>query len=202
MHSCSVAVRALLRIEQKADKYRQENDKRLPGLNGQILVFSISHDEHDARLYGHYALIDRENWSYYRYPIRKFCMIVREDDALALHNFVRNLLKEHVPKHVGRLHNALTALPDPTTASPSASQMALNDELRSMVASHQSQLEQGRKDLEQRRKDAEQQREDLRSMVGSLESQLEHQRKDLEQQRRDAEQQRKELMALFQARTT
>ena len=43
MHSCSVAVRALLRIEQEADKYRPE--KKIESLNGQVLVFSISHDQ-------------------------------------------------------------------------------------------------------------------------------------------------------------
>lgn len=53
MHSCSVAVRALLRIEQEADKYRRE--KKIDNLNRQVLVFSISHDQQDARLHGHYA---------------------------------------------------------------------------------------------------------------------------------------------------
>jgi hypothetical protein len=59
MHSCSVAVKALLRIEQKANKYRQKKDieKKTDNLNEQVLVFSISHDQQNARLYEHYDIV-------------------------------------------------------------------------------------------------------------------------------------------------
>ena len=114
MHSCSVAVRALLRIEQEADKYRPEKEmeKRTDNLNGQVLIFSISHDQQDARLYGHYATVQREKWTYYRYRIRKFDL-TDNNSLLAIHNFVRNILKSHLPGHVRRLKDALVALPDP-----------------------------------------------------------------------------------------
>ena len=110
MHSCSVAVRSLLRIVQEADKYRSE--EKLVSLNGQVLVFSISHDQQDARLYGHYATVQGEKWTYYRYRIRKFD-ITDSNSLLAIHNFVRNLLKSYLPGHVQRLKDALGALPDP-----------------------------------------------------------------------------------------
>lgn len=110
MHSCSVAVRALLRIEQEADKYRSE--KKTDSLNRQVLVFSISHDQEDARLYGHYAIVQGEKWTYYRYRIRKFDL-TDNNSLLVIHNFVRNILKSHLPEHVRRLKNALAALPDP-----------------------------------------------------------------------------------------
>ena len=42
MHSYSITVRALLRIEQEANKYRPE--KKTDNLNEQVLVFFISHD--------------------------------------------------------------------------------------------------------------------------------------------------------------
>ena len=58
MHSCSVAVKALLKLEQKADQYQE--DKQFESLLGKILVYSISHDQKDARLYGHYALVEGE----------------------------------------------------------------------------------------------------------------------------------------------
>jgi hypothetical protein len=112
MHSCSVAVRALLRIEQEADKYRQEIRKKAESLSRQVLVFSISHDQQDARLYGHYAIVQGEKWTYYRYPIQKFDL-TKKDSLLAIHNFVRNILKSHLPEHVQRLKDALAALPDP-----------------------------------------------------------------------------------------
>ena len=110
MHSCSVAVRAILRIEQEADKYRSE--KKMDSLSGQLLVFSISHDQQDARLHGHYAIIQGQKWTYYRYRIRKFDL-TDNNSLLAVHNFVRNILKSHLPGHVQRLKDALTALPDP-----------------------------------------------------------------------------------------
>ena len=114
MHSCSVAVRALLRIEQEADKYRQEKGigKKADSLNGQVLVFSISHDQQDARLYGHYAIVQGEKWTYYRYRIRKFDL-TDNNSLLAIHSFVRNLLKSHLSGHLQRLKDALAALPDP-----------------------------------------------------------------------------------------
>ena len=70
MHSCSVAVKALLKLEQKADQYRE--DKQFESLLGKIVVYSISHDQKDARLYGHYALVEEEKWTYYRHYIRHF----------------------------------------------------------------------------------------------------------------------------------
>ena len=115
MHSCSVAVRALLRIEQEADKYRPEKkmEKKTDSLNGQVLVFSISHDQLDARLYGHYATLQGEKWTYYRYRIGRFDL-TNNNSVLAIHNVVRNILKSHLPGHVQRLKDAIAALPDPT----------------------------------------------------------------------------------------
>ena len=110
MHSCCVAVKALLRIEQEADKYRSE--KELDRLFSKVLVFSISHDQQDARLYGHFAIAQGQKWTYYRYRIRKFDL-TDYDSVLTLHNFVRNTLKSFLPGHVRRLKEALAALPDP-----------------------------------------------------------------------------------------
>ena len=122
MHSCSVAVRALLRIEQEADKYRLKKgiEKKTDSLNGQVLVFSISHDQKDARLYGHYAIVQWEKWAYYRYPIQKFDL-AKKASLLAIHNSVRNILKSHLPEHVRRLKDALAALPDPNKPLESSS---------------------------------------------------------------------------------
>lgn len=43
MHSNNVAVRAILKLEQEADKFRTKT--RLNESSKQILVFSLSHDE-------------------------------------------------------------------------------------------------------------------------------------------------------------
>ena len=135
MHSCSVAVRAILRIEQEADKYRQKKgiEKKAESLNRQTLVFSISHDQQDARLYGHYVIVQEEKWTYYRYPVKKFDL-TKTDSLLAIHNSVRNILKSHLPEHIKRLKDALAALPDPNNPPSSsglsfaASGISLNDD--------------------------------------------------------------------------
>ena len=126
MHSCSVAVRALLRIEQEADRYREE--KKFKALSGKILVFSLSHDQKDVQVYGHYALVQGDIWTYYRYAIKTFNILTDEDDLLVAHNFVRNVLKTHVAKHIERLKDALAALPEPSGLSFVASSMSLNNE--------------------------------------------------------------------------
>lgn len=122
MHSCSVAVRALLRIEQEADRYR--SPPKMNDLVWEVVVFSISHDHEDARLYGHYAVVDGQKWTYYRYRIRKFDL-TDNDSLLAIHNFVRNILNSYMPGLVRRLKDALSALPDPNelleSGTPSAS---------------------------------------------------------------------------------
>ena len=126
MHSCSVALRALLRIEEEADKYRLE--KMLASLNGQILVFSISHDQKDARLYGHYATIHEEKWTYHRYSIDSFKLFPKRDEILALHNYVHNILKTHLPTHVQRLKDALAAFPEPGVLSSAGTGMTSIDD--------------------------------------------------------------------------
>ena len=126
MHSCSVAVKALLKLEQKADQYRE--DKQFQSLLGKIVVYSISHDQKDARLYGHYALVEEEKWTYYRHHIRKFDIAHEERDLLALHNFARNILITHASKLLKRLQKAIAALPISSTLSFSAGTMSLEDD--------------------------------------------------------------------------
>jgi hypothetical protein len=126
MHSCSVAVRAILRIEQEADKYREE--AKLEELSGQILVYSISHDEQDVRLYGHYAIIQGEKWTYYRYRIDTFNILSSQRHLLSLYNFGQNVLKAHVLGHVERLKGALLAQPEPSALSFDTTGMSLNED--------------------------------------------------------------------------
>lgn len=53
-----------------------------------------------------------KKWTYYRYRIRKFDL-TDNNSLLAIHNFVRNILKSYYPGHVRRLEDTLAALPDP-----------------------------------------------------------------------------------------
>lgn len=133
MHSCSVAVKALLKLEQKADQYRE--DTQFESLLGRILVYSISHDQKDARLYGHYALVEGERWIYHRHCIEKFDIGRKEKDLLALHNFARNVLTLYAPKLLRRLQKAIAVLPVSSTLSSSSGTM--NFEVDSQQGSQQ-----------------------------------------------------------------
>ena len=123
MHSCSVAVKALLKLEQKADQYQE--DKQFESLLGKILVYSISHDQKDARLYGHYALVEGEKRTYYRHFIEKFDIGYKERDLLTLHIFARNVLTVYASKLLKRLQKAIAALPVSSTLLSSAATMNL-----------------------------------------------------------------------------
>jgi hypothetical protein len=74
MHSSSVAIKAILRSEQVADEYRRRKamETKMDSLSGRVLVFSISYNSQDARVYGHFARVQGEKWSYYRRRVRKY----------------------------------------------------------------------------------------------------------------------------------
>ncbi|KAI9891862.1 MAG: hypothetical protein M1814_002247 [Vezdaea aestivalis] len=129
MHSCSVAVRAILRIEQEADKYRLSNGKTANGLgslSGSAVVYSVSHDQKNARLHAHYAIVQGQKWTYHRHCIRQFNLFNLKD-LLNIYNFVQNLLKTQVKSHVDRLKAALKLFPEPTTLSFYTSEMSIGE---------------------------------------------------------------------------
>lgn len=128
MHSCSVAVKAVLDLRRAADL--EKSTHRVKELSGRILVFSISHDDQDARLYGHFAKVDDNDpmqWTYHRYLIRKFDFI-EGDGLLTLHNFVQNLFALYVPKFIEQLKKDVEDLPkyDPKESTvPSESEVPI-----------------------------------------------------------------------------
>ena len=205
MHSCSVAVRAFLRIEQEADKYRSE--QKLENLIGETVVFSISHDQQDVRLYGHYAIIREEKWTYYRYRIGTFNILTSQKDLLTLYNFVQNVLKSHALDLVKRLKKALSALPEPSTLSFHASSISLNDDIQPNFAvpalpgvslNRETAMTKGQNDrlLEQIMKQNEQiskLMEQLKEERQKHEEQMEKQKKQMEEQRKQMEEQRKQI---------
>lgn len=208
MHSSSVAIRALLRIEQEADKYRLE--KRMARLNGRILVFSISHNHREARLYGHYALIHDEQWTYHRYCVNIFFILTNRDDILVMHNFVQNLFRMYQPELAQQLKDALAALPMPgQVSSPTGGMtLAINNSqkrspgrdangfaipgvpvstLRSGDSAAKQQIDRLTQQLEQQR---QQQREREAEMDERQKEEMEQHKERMEQQQQQMEQQR------------
>ena len=212
MHSCSVAVKALLKLEQKADQYRE--DKQFESLLGNIVVYSISHDQKDARLYGHYALVEEEKWTYYRHHIRHFHIAHEERDLLALHNFARNILVIHASKLLKRLQKAIAVLPISSTLSFSAGTMNLEDDSRGFQQSSQGrdaegfaipvlpasaqklfdeQKEQMDKLLQQMERQREENKEKEERQREENKEKEERQREEMEQQRKENKEQMDEL---------
>ena len=81
MHSGSVALRGILRLVQEADRHRL--NKKLTSLSGRTLVFSISHDQRDLRIHGHFVMIQGDKWTYHRCSVKSFHILTNEGDLLA-----------------------------------------------------------------------------------------------------------------------
>ncbi|MCJ1358969.1 MAG: hypothetical protein MMC33_008969 [Icmadophila ericetorum] len=207
MHSCSVAAKALLKLEQKADQYRE--DKQFESLLGKVLVYSISHDQKDARLYGHYALVEGEKWTYYRHYIESFNIAHKEKDLLALHNFVRNVLRLHAPELLKRLQKAIAALPVSSTQSFSAGTMSLGDSQQGSQQPSQVRDAEGfaipglptdaQKLFDKQKEQMDKQKEQTDKLLQQMEQQRkenkekeERQREQMERQMEQMEQQRQE----------
>ncbi|KAL9118737.1 MAG: hypothetical protein Q9187_004713, partial [Circinaria calcarea] len=212
MHSCSVAVKALLKLEQKADQYRE--DKLFESLLGKILVYSISHDQNDARVWGHFALVEGGKWTYYRYHIGKFDIAHDERALLALHNFARKVLTVYAPKLLERLQKAVAALPVSSTLSFSAGTMNLEDDSQQssqqpsqgrdadlfaapvLPASAQKLFDEQKEQMERQKEQIERQREEMDKLLQQMEQQRKENKEKEEKQREQMEQ----LMKMLEQR--
>ncbi|MCJ1386672.1 hypothetical protein MMC17_009798 [Xylographa soralifera] len=204
MHSCSVAVKALLKLEQKADQYREV--KQFESLLGKILVYSISHDQKNARVYGHYALVEGEKWTYYRHHIDNFDILYKVTDLLALHNFARNVVTVYAPKLLKRLREAFAALPASSTLPFSVDTMNLEDDsqrtsqhpsqgrdtegfaLPGLPANAQRQMDKLLEEMEQRWKESTKEKDELGEQNANAQKQMDKLLQQLEQQGEESKQ--------------
>ncbi len=193
MHSCSLAVKALLKLEQKADQYRE--DKHFESLLGKILVYSISHDQKYARLYGHFAMVEGEKWTYYRHFIESFDIAHKARDLLALHNFARNVLTVYAPELLKRLREAIGALPVSSTLSFYADTMSLEDWQPGSPKVSQGRNAEGFATPvlpASAEKLFDEQKEQMKKLLQQIERQREEDREKEERQRQEMERQRQE----------
>ena len=116
MHSSSMAANAIIQL------YRALDGDEVSDLSRQILVFSISHDNERVKLYGHFAVIDGENTTFYRYPIASFVLNFEENQGRKrTHDFVREIYHKFYPAHLKRICDALAKMEDPRTLSMTSS---------------------------------------------------------------------------------
>ena len=207
VHSASIAVRALLSLYQEA--FGTTAPHRVQKLFGEVLVYTVSHDNDRVLLYGHFAVPDPKvegGLEFYRHPIDLFSLSVRGGaDRLNSYNFVTNVYEKFAVDHRQRIKDAVAQLPEPgerTGLSFAASDLTIvppNSTEDSQEASSQcdsdfatpvepASVAQKREmtklkgQIDKLLQQMEQQRQDAKQ-------QKEQQRQQMEQQREDAKQQ-------------
>lgn len=131
IHSASIAVRAIIMLYREA--FGHGSDCVLQ-LHGEVLVFSVSHDNDRIFIYGHFAVAEPdfpEGLKYYRYPIVILSFTTRGGaDMYKAYNFIMNVYEDFAPVHRKRIKDAVEKLPRPsekTGLSFATSDMFLNE---------------------------------------------------------------------------
>ena len=103
-HSMTIAVRAVVQL------YRHV--KREKEIHREILAFSISHDHEVVKIYGHYAVIDGENTTFYRHPIKAYDFTSEEGkERWTAYKFTKNVYDVWMPTHIKRIRSAIDDIP-------------------------------------------------------------------------------------------
>ena len=103
-HSMTIAVRSIIEL-YRAVKREKELDR-------EILAFSISHDDTTVRIYGHYAVVNASETTFYRHPIKKFDFTSDEGlDKWTAYTFTKNVYDVWMPIHLERICSAVDQLP-------------------------------------------------------------------------------------------
>lgn len=134
-HSMTLAVRGI------AELFRLV--KRQDEVNRQILAFSISHDDHTIRIYGHYPVIAND-MEYYQHPIHEFALATLDGkDRWAAYRFTKNVYENWMPQHLERIRSVINQLPsgvnfDVSLAGTGLSQSSESHGLQSTVVDSMS----------------------------------------------------------------
>ncbi|KAF2187895.1 hypothetical protein K469DRAFT_724986 [Zopfia rhizophila CBS 207.26] len=103
-YSMTLAVRAVVELFRPV--------KREKEIYREILAFSVSHDHRLVRIYGHYAVIDGVNTTFYRHTIHTFdSTALGGEDRWTAHKFTKNVYNTWMPTHFKRLCSAIDDLP-------------------------------------------------------------------------------------------
>ncbi|EXJ89914.1 hypothetical protein A1O3_02981 [Capronia epimyces CBS 606.96] len=109
VRSSSMAVNAIIQL------HRVLGDDQALKLSGQILVFSISHNDQFAVIHGHYATVEGDKVMFYRYLVRSVALASSAASSAwkETHDFVREIYAKFYPEHLGRIKNVLAQMNDP-----------------------------------------------------------------------------------------
>ena len=108
--SSSLVVNAMIEL------HRVLGDSYISQLSGQILVFSVSHNHEQIKIYSHYAILDGTQTTFYRYLFDSFNLNTglgqyREK----VYGFVREVYHEFYQAHLKRIYDALAQIENPRT---------------------------------------------------------------------------------------
>ncbi|MCJ1339620.1 hypothetical protein MMC09_004910 [Bachmanniomyces sp. S44760] len=104
LHSMTLAIRAVVELYQLVNRVEE--------LHREVLAFSISHDQANVRIYGHFPVIEGTKVTYWRRPLQKYDFTVRKGlDKWTAFTFVKNVYDIWMPIHFKRLCSAIDALP-------------------------------------------------------------------------------------------
>lgn len=110
--SSSMAVNAIIQLHRVLGM-----DHLIP-LSGQVLAFSVSHDNERVKLYGHFAVIEGSKERFYRYPIESFTLNFRNGQGRKrTSDFIRGVYQKVYPKHLTRIREALAKMDSPQAQS-------------------------------------------------------------------------------------
>ena len=101
----SIILRGMYSLFQLVGRERELGQK----ING----FSISHNDEEVRIWGHYIVIDGKGAKFYRHLISKFIFVPsgEGDQRWKAYKFVKNLYDLWVPNHFKFLCSAIDMLP-------------------------------------------------------------------------------------------
>ncbi|KAI9825148.1 MAG: hypothetical protein M1826_007073 [Phylliscum demangeonii] len=132
LHSASISVRAIIELYKTA--FGTKDPDRVKELYGQVLAFTVSHDDKMVRIYGHYAVMSCDTATtleFYRHDLALFDFDVSGGiDRFKAYNFVRNVYEKFVPEHRERIKTAAAFLPklaERAELSFAASDLALDE---------------------------------------------------------------------------
>lgn len=125
-HSMTLAVRGVVALFRSVHREKE--------LHRQIIAFSLSHDNSQARLYGHYAEIDGKTVQYYRHTIQELSF-TNEKNRWISYRFTKAIYTDWMPKHLRMICSAIDMLPlinesaldtPPITTAPQSSESSGN----------------------------------------------------------------------------
>jgi hypothetical protein len=86
--------------------------KREKEINREILTFSVSHGHRSVRIYGHYAVVNGSNATFYRHPIHTFDFTELDGkEKWTTYKFTKSIYGTWMPVHFERLCSAIDDLP-------------------------------------------------------------------------------------------